>query len=286
MKDEIIIYQADQASTRLEVRIESETLWLTQNQIVELFDTSKANISEHIKNIFLTKELKESATVRKFRTVQNEGGRSVTRSLLHYNLDMIISIGYRVNSIRGTQFRIWANKVLKDYLLKGYAVNQRFERLEHDVHNIKNKLGEIDFQIKTSLPPKEGIYFDGQIFDAYVFVADLIRGAKHSIVLIDNYVDESVLLMLSKKHKGVKAIIYTSILTKEMKLDLKKCSSQYPDIDIKLFTNAHDRFLIIDNQAVYHIGASLKDLGKKWFAFSKIALDAIDLLKRLEDNKK
>ncbi len=286
MKDEIIIYQADEASTILEVRIENETLWLTQIQIVELFDTSKANISEHIKNIFLTKELKESATVRKFRTVQNEGGRSVTRTLLHYNLDMIISIGYRVNSIRGTQFRIWANKVLKDYLLKGYAVNQRFERLEHDVHNIKNKLSEIDFQIKTNLPPKEGIYFDGQIFDAYVFVADLIRGAKQSIVLIDNYVDESVLLMLSKKHKGVKAIIYTSILTKEMKLDLKKCSSQYPDIDIKLFTKAHDRFLIIDNQAVYHIGASLKDLGKKWFAFSKIALDAIDLLKRLEDNKK
>ncbi len=283
MKDEIIIYQADEASTRLEVRIESETLWLTQSQIVKLFDSSKANISEHIKNIFLTKELEESATVRNFRTIQKEGGRSVSRSLLHYNLDMIISIGYRVNSIRGTQFRIWASKVLKDYLLKGYVVNQRIERLEHDVHHIKNQLGEIDFQIKTNLPPKEGIYFDGQIFDAYVFVTDLIRGAKHSIVLIDNYIDESVLLMLSKRKANVKALIYTSSLTKEMKIDLKKYSSQYPDIDIKLFTKAHDRFLIIDNHTVYHIGASLKDMGKKWFAFSIINFEVVDILRRLNE---
>lgn len=281
-----LLYTTPSGDIRIDVYLEQESVWLTQKAMAELFGVAKSTISEHLTNIYDTNELDRLSTVRKFRTVQNEGGRSVTRTLLHYNLDMIISIGYRVNSIRGTQFRIWANKVLKDYLLKGYAVNQRFERLEHDVHNIKNKLSEIDFQIKTNLPPKEGIYFDGQIFDAYVFVADLIRGAKQSIVLIDNYVDESVLLMLSKKHKGVKAIIYTSILTKEMKLDLKKCSSQYPDIDIKLFTKAHDRFLIIDNQAVYHIGASLKDLGKKWFAFSKIALDAIDLLKRLEDNKK
>ena len=171
---------------------------------------------------------------------------------------------------------------MKDYLLKGYAVNQRFERLENDVHNIKNKLGEIDFQIKTSLPPKEGIYFDGQIFDAYVFATDLIRNAKKSIILIDNYIDESVLLMLSKRLKNVKTTIYTSNITKETKLDIKRYNSQYPDIEIKLFTKSHDRFLIIDNQDVYHIGASLKDLGKKWFAFSKINFEVNDILKRLD----
>ena len=281
MKDEIIIYQADEAAIRLAVRIESETLWLTQNQIVELFDSSKANINEHIKNIFHTGELEERATVRKFRTVQNEGGRRVSRTLLYYNLDMIISIGYRVNSIRGTQFRIWANKVLKDYLLKGYVVNQRFDRIEHDVHNIKNRLGEIDLHIKSSLPNKDGIYFDGQIFDAYVFATDIIRNANDSIILIDNYIDESVLLMLSKRKKGVKAKVYTSSLTKEAKLDLKKYNSQYPDIQIKQFTKSHDRFLIIDGKTVYHIGASLKDLGKKWFAFSIIDIEVDYIIKRL-----
>ncbi len=281
MKDEIIIYQADEASTRLEVRIDSETLWLTQNQIVELFDSSKANISEHIKNIFQTKELDEKATVRKFRTVQNEGGRSVSRTLLHYNLDMIISIGYRVNSFRGTQFRIWANKILKEYLLKGHVVSHRLERLESDMHDVKNKLGEIDLQLKTSLPKKEGIYFDSETFDAYVFATDIIRKANSSIILIDNYIDESVLLMLAKRQKDVRATIYTSALTKEAKLDLKKYSSQYPDIEIKQFTKSHDRFLIIDRKTIYHIGASLKDLGKKWFAFSIINIEVEYILKRL-----
>jgi hypothetical protein len=281
MKDEIIIYQADEASTRLEVRIDSETLWLTQTQIVELFDSSKANISEHIKTIFQTKELDEKATVRKFRTVQNEGGRSVSRTLLHYNLDMIISIGYRVNSLRGTQFRIWANKILKEYLLKGHVVSHRLERLESDMHSVKNKLGEIDLQIKTSLPKKDGIYFDGDTFDAYVFATDIIKRANDSIILIDNYIDESVLLMLSKRQKQVKATVYTSALTKEAKLDLKKYSSQYPDIEIKQFAKSHDRFLIIDRKTIYHIGASLKDLGKKWFAFSIINFEVEYILKRL-----
>jgi len=222
MKDEIIIYQAEEESTKLEVRIDGETLWLTQNQIVELFNSSKANISEHIKNIFKTKELDENTTVRKFRTVQNEGGRSVTRTLLHYNLDMIISIGYRVNSIRGTQFRIWANKVLKEYLLKGYAVSQRFEKIEKDVNYLKHKVEEFDFQIRTSLPPNEGIFFEGQIFDAYIFVSDLIKSAKKSIILIDNYVDESVLSILSKRKKNVSVIICTSNFSKQLKLDLNK----------------------------------------------------------------
>lgn len=282
MRDEIIIYQADETSTSIEVRIEEETVWLNRQQISTLFERDVKTIGKHINNVFEEGELDKSSTVANFATVQNEGGRKVERQIEYYNLDVIISIGYRVKSNRGTQFRIWANKVLKDYLLKGYAVNQRFERLENDVHNIKSKLGKIDFQIKTNLPPKEGIYFDGQIFDAYVFANDLIRNAKETIILIDNYIDDSVLLMLSKRNKNVKTIIYTSNLTKELRLDLKKYKSQYPDVEIRMFSKSHDRFLIIDNKDVYHIGASLKDLGKKWFAFSKINFEVQDILKRLD----
>ena len=198
---------------------------------------------------------------------------------------MIISVGYRVKSIRGTQFRIWANKVLKDYLLKGYIVNQRFERIENDVHNIKNRIEEIDVQINTRLPKNEGIFFEGQTFDAYAFVADLIREAKDSVILIDNYIDESVLLLLSKRQKGVKAVVYSSALTKEIKLDLKKYNSQYPDIKINQFNKSHDRFLIIDRKTVYHLGASLKDLGKKWFAFSILNFEVQEILKKLDNNQ-
>jgi hypothetical protein len=171
--------------------------------------------------------------------------------------------------------------VLKDYLLKGYAVNQRFERIEKDVNYLKNKVDEFDFQIRTSLPPNEGIFFEGQVFDAYIFVSDLIKSAKKSIILIDNYVDESVLSILSKRKKDVSAMIFTSNLTKQLKLDLKKHNEQYPSIEIKTFNKSHDRFLIIDKESVFHIGASLKDLGKKWFAFSKIELDPNDLISKL-----
>ncbi len=282
MKDEIIIYQADETSIRLEVRLEEETVWLSQSQMLELFDSTKQNISLHINNIFREKELSYDSTVKEYLTVQIEGQRRVKRKLTLYNLDVIISVGYRVKSHRGTQFRIWANNVLKEYLLKGHVVSHRLERLESDMHNVKNKLGEIDFQIKTNLPKKEGIYFDGNTFDAYVFATEIIRKAKDSIILIDNYIDESVLLMLSKRQVGVDATIYTSALTKEAQLDLKKYSSQYPDIDIKQFNKSHDRFLIIDNETVYHIGASLKDLGKKWFAFSIINFEVEYLLKRLK----
>jgi hypothetical protein len=285
MKDEIIIYQTDELSTRLEVRIVDETIWLTQAQIVSLFDSSKANISEHIKHIFQSDELEEQSTVRKIRTVRIEGNRSVSREITHYNLDMIISIGYRVNSIRGTKFRIWANKVLKDYLLKGYAVNQRMDRIENDVHYLKEKVNEFDLQIKTNLPPNEGIFFNGQVFDAYVFVINLIKTAKESIVLIDNYVDETVLSMLAKQKSEVQATIFTSKPTKQIKVDLRKHNHQYPEIELKTFTKSHDRFLIIDKKTVYHIGASLKDLGKKWFAFSKIDFDAKELIEKLNQKE-
>ena len=199
MKDEIIIYQADEASTRLEVRIEEDTVWLTQSQMADLFQTTRNNITLHISNIFREKELNEISVSKDSLLTASDGKKYKTK---FYNLDVIISVGYRVKSIRGTQFRIWANKVLKDHLLKGHVVNQRFERIENDVHNIKNRIEEIDVQINTRLPKNEGIFFEGQTFDAYVFVADLIREAKDSIILIDNYIDESVLLLLSKRQKG------------------------------------------------------------------------------------
>ena len=191
-------------------------------------------------------------------------------------------MGYRVKSIRGTQFRIWANKVLKDYMLKGYAINNRIERLESEVYHIKNKITEIDFQIHSSLPPTQGIYFDGQIFDAWVFVSGLVKSANHSLVLIDNYVDESVLNLFLKRNAGVSVCIYTAHLTKALQTDLEKHNKQYTPIEILSYTKAHDRFLIIDNQSVYHMGASLKDLGKKLFAFSKMNLNAQDMLKTIQ----
>ncbi len=267
---EIILYQPDEA-IKLEVRMEDETVWLTQAQIVELFQSSKANISEHIKNIYEQEELEESSTVRDFRTVRQEGKRHVVRNLTYYNLDAIISIGFRVNSKRGIQFRQWANKVLKEYLLKGYSINRRLSELEKTVALHSEK---IDFFVRTSLPPVEGIFYDGQIFDAYKFATDLIKSAKTSLVLIDNYVDESVLLMLSKRNPGVAATVYTQRITPQLQLDLDKHNDQYPPINMRTYRNGHDRFLIIDDREVYHIGASLKDLGKKMFAFSRLSIPA------------
>jgi hypothetical protein len=276
---EIILYQTHSKETKIEVRLENETVWLTQAQMVTLFDSSKQNINLHINNIFKEGELERSSTVKEYLTVQTEGNRTVKRKVSFYNLDVIISVGYRVKSQRGTQFRIWATKILKTYLLKGYAVHERLERIE-------NKLAEhdktFDLLIKTSILPQEGIFFEGEIFDAYQFVINLIKTAKNEIVLIDNYVDDSVLFMLSKRANGVNAIIYTSKVTKQLKLDLEKFNSQYVEITIKTYDKSHDRFLIIDKQIVYHLGASLKDLGKKWFAFSKIKIDAKELLNKLD----
>ncbi|HPL76767.1 MAG TPA: RhuM family protein [Paludibacteraceae bacterium] len=267
--NEIILYQSDNA-VQLEVMLENETVWLTLNQMSILFERDKSVISRHISNIFKEQELDASSTVAKNATVQIEGGKNVIRQIEYYNLDVIISVGYRVKSKRGTQFRIWANKVLKDYLLKGYAVNQRIENLERRVSATEDK---IDFFVKTALPPVQGIFYDGQIFDAYKFVADLVKSATKSIVLIDNYLDESVLILLSKRKENVKCQIFTNKISAQFKLDLEKFNAQYPPVEVKEFSKSHDRFLIIDN-TIYHIGASLKDLGKKWFAFSKINLDA------------
>ena len=277
---EIIIYKAlDNSEFQMEVRVENETVWLNRNQISELFDRDVKTIGKHIANV-LKEELRCVSVVANFATTASDGK---VYQVEYYNLDMIISVGYRVKSIRGIQFRIWANKVLKEYLLKGYAVNHRFERIENEVFNLKIKVNEFDFQLKTNLPPKEGIFYDGQIFDAYKFVSDIIKSATKSIILIDNYVDESVLTLLSKRNLEVTASIYTSVISKQFKLDLDRFNSQYSPIDVKCFTKSHDRFLIIDNSIVYHIGASLKDLGKKWFAFSKIELDATEMIEKLKN---
>jgi prophage antirepressor-like protein len=278
--NEIVLYQGGD-EVKLEVRLEDETVWLTQAQIAELFGTQRQAITKHLRNIFNTNELDENSVSSILELTASDGKKYQTK---FYNLDAILSVGYRVNSINATRFRQWANQVLKAYLLKGYAINQRFKKIEQQASETNGRLSSVekklDFFVRTSLPPVEGIFYDGQIFDAYTFVADLIKSVAKSIVLIDNYVDESVLLLLSKRSSSVDATIYTSKISPRLQLDLQKHNVQYPPISIKIFVNSHDRFLILDD-AVYHIGASLKDLGKKWFAFSKMELRANELLGRI-----
>lgn len=275
-ENEIILYQPDK-NVKLEVRLKGETVWLTQAQIGELFGTGRQAITKHLKNIFNSEELKEDAVCSILELTAADGKTYKTKT---YNLDAILSVGYRVNSKNATLFRQWANKVLKDYLLRGYAINRRLEKLEKTVADHTEK---IDFFVRTSLPPVEGIFYDGQIFDAYTFATDLIKSAKESIVLIDNYVDESTLLMLSKRNQSVKATIYTGKADKRLLLDLKRHNEEYPPIELAEYKQAHDRFLLIDKE-VYHIGASLKDLGKKWFAFARLHLNAQELIERINKN--
>ncbi|MDE6824639.1 MAG: virulence RhuM family protein [Duncaniella sp.] len=270
--NEIILYQPDDTLT-LDVRVEDESVWLNRNQIAELFGRDVKTIGKHIANA-LREELEGIPVVAKFATTATDGK---TYQVEHYNLEMITSIGYRVKSSRGIQFRVWANKVLKDYLLRGYSINQRLMQLEdridrrlseHDRHLLQ--LDEkVDFFVRSSLQPKEGVFFNGQIFDAYALVADLIRQAKTRIVVIDNYIDDSVLVQLSKRNSGVTVDIYDGQISKQLRQDVEKHNEQYPGVTLHKYTKAHDRFLIIDED-VYHIGASLKDLGKKLFAFSKM----------------
>ena len=275
-QNEIIIYQPEE-SIKLEVRLENETVWLTQAQMAELFKTTPQNVTIHIKSIYKEQELEIIGTCKEHLQVRQEGNRIVRRKQKFYNLDVIISVGYRVKSIYGTRFRQWATRILKDYLLKGYAINRRIEQLEKTVADHTEK---IDFFIRTSLPPVEGIFYDGQIFDAYAFATDLIKSAKKNIVLIDNYVDETTLLMLSKRMQDVEATIYTNKVDKRLQLDIQKHNEEYTPIKLFEYKQAHDRFLLIDTE-VYHIGASLKDLGKKWFAFSRLHIEPTKLLERI-----
>ena len=282
---EIILYQPDE-SVRMEVRIEDETVWLTQAQIAELFETKRQAITKHLKNIFQSGKLNENSVCSILELTASDGKSYKTKT---YNLDAIISVGYRVNSKNATLFRRWASQVLKDYLLKGHVINQRISNLEQRVdakflsYDMQlTRLNEkVDFFVRTSLPPVEGIFFDGQIFDAYAFATNLIKSAKNSLILIDNYIDENTLLMLSKRTTGVDATIYTQRITPQLQLDLTRHNNQYPPINIRTYRQAHDRFLIIDRSDVYHIGASLKDLGKKLFAFSKMDIPASILTKLL-----
>jgi hypothetical protein len=254
----------------LEVRLEEETVWLTQAQMALLFGVDRTVIVKHIGNIFKTKELEEFPTCAKIAQLQQEGNRQVLREVKYYNLDMIISVGFRVNSINATRFRQWANLVLKNHLLHGYSIYRRVERLEQRMGDAEKNIG---FFVRTALPPVEGIFFDGQIFDAYTFASDQIRSAKRRIILIDNYIDDSVLLMLSKRADGVTAEIVTRHVTKALSLDIERHNLQYPPVTARECDRFHDRFLIIDD-TVYHLGASLKDLGKKLFAFSKMEVGA------------
>lgn len=269
-KNEIILYQSNELPEHLEVRLHGDTVWLSLNQIAQLFNRDKSVISRHLSRIYKDEELSREATVAKNATVQIESGRQVTREIEYYNLDAILSVGYKVNSKQGTQFRIWATNVLRDYLLKGYALNQRMDRIENNYENLSKEVSKISLQLKTKELPNQGIFYNGQVFDAYVFVAGLIKKAKSDIILIDNYVDETVLTLLAKRNKEVSATIYTLSISKQLQLDLNKHNSQYPKIKAIEFRETHDRFLIIDQKELYHFGASLKDLGKKWFAFSKM----------------
>ena len=279
---EIILYQPDN-SIRLEVRMEEETVWLTQAQMAMLFGTQRAAITKHLNNIYKSGEIDMEATCSKMEHVGQDGTRLYTTK--YYNLDAILSVGYRVNSKHATTFRRWATHVLKEYLLRGFSINQRVQNMEERIdrqlqehteriHDLENK---VDFFVRAALPPVEGIFFDGQIFDAYAFASDLIRSAQKRIILIDNYINDSVLLMLAKRKENVAAEIVTRRISEILALDIERHKHQYPPISIRESDRFHDRFLIIDD-TVYHLGASLKDLGKKLFAFSRMEMGADGLL--------
>ena len=285
--NQIVVYQTTDNQTQIEVHMENETVWLTQAQMAELFQKDRTVISRHIRNVFNEGELEEQSTCAKFAHMGNDGLQQYETVM--YNLDVIISVGYRVKSQRGTAFRIWATKVLKEYMLRGYAINQRLlameEHMDKRIGRIENTLAahqeKIDFFVSTSLPPHQGIFYDGQIFDAYTFINDRIREASTRIILIDNYIDDSVLTMLAKRADKVTATIYTKKPSAQLLLDIQKHNAQYPPISVIEFDRSHDRFLCID-ETVYHLGASIKDLGKKWFAFCRMEMTSSELLQKMQ----
>ena len=291
---EIIVYEPDEM-TRMNVYVKGDTVWLTQAQIAQLFGVGQPAISKHLKNIFASGELNMQSVHSILEYTASDGKSYMTG---FYNLDAILSVGYRVNSRNATVFRQWANRILREYLRKGYSFDARLLQLSSDIDQRLEKQSrtleehsliidehskKIDFFIKTSLPPIEGIFYDGQIFDSYKFVCDLVKTARYRVVLLDNYIDESVFTLLDKRAEGVTAVVYTAKVTPQLQLDIQKHNSQYPPIIVRFFNKAHDRFLIIDD-IVYHIGASIKDLGRKWFAFTLMRdLTAEDVLSRLCD---
>jgi hypothetical protein len=277
MKNEIILYRPNEAAEHIEVRLENETVWLNQEQISHLFQRDQSVISRHISNVFREEELDEKSNMQKVHIANSD------KLVAFYNLDVIISVGYRVKSKQGTQFRIWATTILREYLLKGYAINQRVDRIENNLENLSKEVSKISLQLKTNELPTQGVFFDGQLFDAYELISKIIRSATKEIILIDNYIDESVLIHLSKRAANVEAILYTQKITAQLQLDLAKHNAQYPGIQIKTLKTAHDRFLILARKELYHIGASLKDLGRKWFGFSKLNEFLPTILEKLNE---
>lgn len=288
MTNEIVLYQPDN-TIQLEVRLQNETVWLNQQQMVALFDSTKSNISMHISNIFKEGELQKEATVQDFLTVQNEGGRQVTRRVRYYNLDVIISVGYRVKSLRGTQFRQWATKIIKDYMLKGYAVNQRLlameERIDKKFQAIEQRVSkteeQVDFFVRTSLPPVEQVFFEGEFFAARALLEKLIKTAQKRVIVIDAYVDAATFEMLDVRAKGVTADIYSDSEYKSLR-DIHNASKGVQPVNThKWSTPSHDRWLIID-ESLYHCGHSLKDMGKKLSAITLMGTSPDTILKGIQ----
>ena len=294
-ENQIIVYQPNE-TVRLDVRLENETVWLTQARLGVLFGVDRTVVNRHIHNIYKTGELEESATCAKIAQVQNEGGRSITRIVPFYNLDMIIAVGYRVNSLQATRFRQWATRVLKEYLLRGYSVNARLSQLEdkvdrrlakheRDIIELKNK---VDFFVQTETPPLQGVFYNGQLWDVRALVLKLIGSAKRSLLLIDNWATPETLDLFAKKRKGVKVTIITSEHYDKKHVPHRKISpadieifnAQYPRLAVRYNETFHDRFLIVDDKELYLIGASLKDLGKKCFGFTKMDAGEIERIKK------
>ena len=275
INNNVVVYCSDDNTLQLAVQISDETVWLTQQQMVALFDTTKPNVSMHIKNVYNEGELEEAATVKDFLTVQKEGGRQVSRRVRYYNLDVIISVGYRVKSKRGTQFRQWANRVLKDYLLKGYAVNQQLLYVEQRLDNrlvehekrLDNVEQKIDFFVRTNALPVEQVFFDGQFFDARVLLEKLIKTATQRVVIIDAYVDAATFEILDVRNAGVTADIYSGKDLTALR-NIHNSAANVEPIDTHIWTTpSHDRWLIVDNN-LYHCGHSLKDMGRKLSAIT------------------
>ena len=276
-ENQIVVYQPNE-TVRLDVRLENETVWLTQAQLCDLFQRDVSVISRHIKNIFAEGELEKESNLH-FLQIANSD-----RPVALYSLDVIISVGYRVKSVIGTRFRQWANKVLKEYILRGYAINDRIERLEQKV--LKHD-EQINLVLQTALPPIQGVFYDGQLWDARALVMKLVAGAKRSLILIDNWATPEVLDLFVKKRKGVKVTIFTSEHFKKSvpkhlisSADIATFNAQYPKLAVRYNESFHDRFLVIDDKELYLIGASLKDLGRKCFAFTKLDPGEIRRIKK------
>jgi len=276
-KYEIVKFNNDSVEVDVTVSPLEETVWLTQEQMALLFNVNVPAINKHIRNIISENELEESSTISKMEIVRYEGNRRVKRNINIYNLDMIISVGYRVNSVEGIKFRRWANKILKEYLLTGYVINEErslvtnenYVRLINKVESLDERVSNIENNYKPQELKNSQLFFDGQLYDAYTLIQSIFESAINEIIIIDNYVDRTILDRLVVKNRNVQVIIYTSINTRLLGRDINTFNSQYGGLDVRYTTNVHDRYIIIDQNKIYHLGHSIKDLGKKIFSISE-----------------